>query len=86
MTIHDPLTLRDNVKKRYDHQRDIFPPKTQYEWMNLRLQDYSRVSNYNSKLFRIISQLKLCGEQVIENAMFERTLSTFHASNIVLQQ
>ncbi|XP_057452748.1 uncharacterized protein LOC130744594 [Lotus japonicus] len=35
---------------------------------------------------RITSQLKLCGENVSDADMLEKTFSTFHASNVVLQQ
>ena len=37
-------------------------------------------------MFRITSQLKLCGENITENDMLEKTFSTFHASNLLLQQ
>ena len=51
----------------------------------MRLQDLS-VSEYNSAMFKITSQLNLCGEKVGDKEMLEKTYSTFHASNIVLQQ
>ena len=34
--------------------------------MHLRLQDFKSVSDYNSTLFKISSQLKLCGVKVTE--------------------
>ena len=37
-------------------------------------------------MFRITSQLKLCGEKVTECDMLEKTFTTFHASNMLLQQ
>ena len=37
-------------------------------------------------MFRINSQLKLCGEKVTDEDMLEKTFSTFHASNLLLQQ
>ena len=37
-------------------------------------------------MFRITSQLKLCEETVSEIDMMEKTFSTFHASNLLLQQ
>ena len=54
--------------------------------MHSRLQDFKIVSEYNSRLFKISSQLKLCGEKVIEEDMVEKTFTTFHASNVLLQQ
>ena len=50
------------------------------------LQDFKSVSEYNSAVFKITSQLKLCGENVTDEDMLEKTFSTFHASNLVLQQ
>ncbi|KAK4284185.1 hypothetical protein QN277_001051 [Acacia crassicarpa] len=37
-------------------------------------------------MFRITSQLKLCGENVIDKYMLEKTFFTFHAPNLLLQQ
>ena len=52
----------------------------------MRPQDYKSVVDYNSGLFDIVTQLELSGVKIIESEMFEKTFSTFHASNIVLQQ
>ena len=61
-------------------------PKVRYDWMHLRLQDFKSVSEYNSTLFKIRSQLKFCGENITEEDMLEKTFTTFHASNVLLQQ
>ena len=50
------------------------------------LQDFKKVSDYNSAMFRIVSQLKFCGVDITDEEMLEKTYSTFHASNITLQQ
>ena len=49
-------------------------------------QNFKTVSEYNSALFRISFQLKLCGEKVTEEDMLEKTFTTFHALNVLLQQ
>ncbi|XP_073154029.1 uncharacterized protein [Henckelia pumila] len=54
--------------------------------MHLHLQDFKSVSEYNSALFRISSQLKLCGEKITDDDLLEKTYFTFHASNVLLQQ
>ncbi|KAM3235773.1 hypothetical protein P3L10_015810 [Capsicum annuum] len=64
----------------------VILPKARYEWMHMRFQDYKSVHEYNSAMFRISSQLKLCREKVNDDDMMEKTLSTFHASNVLLQQ
>ena len=61
-------------------------PKARYEWMHSRLQDFKPVSEYNSALFKISSQLKLCGDNITEEDMLEKTFTTFHASNVLMQQ
>ena len=37
-------------------------------------------------MFKITSQLKLCGETITDEDMLEKTFSTFHATNMLLQQ
>ncbi|KAG6661971.1 hypothetical protein CIPAW_03G211800 [Carya illinoinensis] len=54
--------------------------------MHLKLQDFKSVSEYNSALFKISLLLKLCGEKVTDDDLSEKTYTTFHASNVLLQQ
>ena len=86
LTVKDPLTLWNELKGRYNHRKIVIIPKDRYNWMHIRLQDFKTVSEYNSALFRISSQLKLCGENVTEKDMLKKTFTTFHASNVLLQQ
>ncbi|XP_021757134.1 uncharacterized protein LOC110722176 [Chenopodium quinoa] len=84
LTVKDPQILWSNLKERYDHQKTVILPRARYEWLNLRLQDFKSVSEYNSAMFKITSQLKLCGENITDAEMLEKIYSTFHANNIVL--
>ncbi|KAJ9557575.1 hypothetical protein OSB04_012189 [Centaurea solstitialis] len=77
----DPLILWKNLRDRYDHQRTVILPKARYKF-----QDFKSVSEYNSAMFRITSQLTLCGEKITDEEMSEKAFSTFHASNMLLQQ
>ena len=86
LTIKDPLVLWTNLKERYDHQKTVILPRARYEWINLRLQDFKSISEYNSAMFRITSQLILCGENITDKEMLEKTFLTFHPSNVILQQ
>ncbi|XP_073120267.1 uncharacterized protein [Henckelia pumila] len=86
LTIKDPLDLWNNLKERYSHQKTVILPKARYDSMHLRLQYFKSVSEYNSTLFRISSQLKLCGEKITDDDFLEKTYSTFHVSNVLLQQ
>ncbi|KAK8349085.1 hypothetical protein V6Z12_A06G120400 [Gossypium hirsutum] len=83
LTVKDPQILWANLKERYDHQKTVILPKACYEWLNLRLQDFKSVSDYNSTMFRITSQLNLCGEKITDAEMLEKTYSTFHANSSV---
>ena len=51
--------------------------------MHLCLQDFKTVSEYNLAIFRINSQLKLCGENITDVDMLEKIFSTFHASSVL---
>ncbi|KAM3263730.1 hypothetical protein P3L10_000724 [Capsicum annuum] len=82
LTTKDPLILWNSLKERFDHLKMVILPKARDEWMHLRFQDYKSVHEYNSVMFKISSQLKLCGETVNDDDMMEKTLSTFHASNV----
>ncbi|XP_019178652.1 PREDICTED: uncharacterized protein LOC109173801 [Ipomoea nil] len=86
LTEKDPLALWESLKDRFDQQSSIVLPQAQFDWLHLRFQDYKSVIDYNSALHKIVSQLKLCKQEVSETDLIEKTLSTFHASNLVLQQ
>ncbi|KAH0633359.1 hypothetical protein KY284_036145 [Solanum tuberosum] len=86
LTVKDPLELWIGLKGRYDHLKATVLPRARYEWMHLQFQDYKIVFEYNFVVFRITSQLKLCGEVIKDEDMLEKTLTTFHASNMILLQ
>ncbi|KAL8141066.1 hypothetical protein V2J09_007087 [Rumex salicifolius] len=83
LTIKSPYELWKNLKDRFDHQRTIILPRARFEWMHLRLQDFKNISEYNSKMCRIVSTLRRYGEIVKEEDMLEKAFSTFHASNLL---
>lgn len=86
LTVKEPHELWKSLKDRFDHQRTVTLPRARYEYAHLRLQDFKKVSDYNSELFRIVSTMKLCGDKIEDADLLEKTLSTFHANNLVLQQ
>ncbi|KAK9671515.1 hypothetical protein RND81_12G035400 [Saponaria officinalis] len=67
LTVKDPLTLWTNLKERYDHLKTVILPKARYDWIHLRRHDFTSISDYNSVMFRITSQLSLCGENVSDS-------------------
>ncbi|XP_056694867.1 uncharacterized protein [Spinacia oleracea] len=46
---------------------------------------WSNLKKSQPAMFKITSQLKLCGEKITDADMLEKTYSTFHANNVVLQ-
>ena len=80
----NPKTLWDSLKERYDHTKTIHLPRARHDRVHLRVQDYTSVATYNSELLRITSQLKLCGHPVNDEDQIDKTLSTFHPTNMVL--
>ncbi|XP_059310924.1 uncharacterized protein LOC132062358 [Lycium ferocissimum] len=86
LTIKDPLMLWNNLKDRYDHLKMVILQQEHFDWIHLRLQEFKSICEYNSSMFRIISQLKLYDKNITDNDMLEKTFTTFHASNVLLQQ
>ncbi|XP_070677958.1 uncharacterized protein [Malus domestica] len=86
LTVEDPLALWEALRSRYNHQTTVILPKARYEWSHLRIQDFKSVVEYNSALFRITSQMKLCGDTITDEILLEKTYGTFHANNVLLQQ
>ncbi|KAK2390680.1 hypothetical protein QL285_064199 [Trifolium repens] len=56
------------------------------QWNKLRFQDYKSVVAYNSAMHQVITQLEFCGIVITEEEKLEKTFSTFHASQVLLQQ
>lgn len=55
----------------------IVLPQAHYEWSHLRLHDFKNITNYNSVMFRIKSQLNLCGEDITDHDKLEKTFLHF---------
>ncbi|GJS75459.1 hypothetical protein Tco_0725340 [Tanacetum coccineum] len=78
--------LWKDLQSKFNHQREVLLPSTRDEWNNLRFQDFKKVNEYTSALFRICQTLRFCGQTVTEGDLLDKTFSTFHALNINLQQ
>ncbi|XP_070668820.1 uncharacterized protein [Malus domestica] len=85
LTVEDPLAFWKALGNRYNHQTTVILLRARYDWTHLRIQDFKSVAEYNSSLFRITSQIKLCGDTITEEMLLEKNFSTFHASNMLLQ-
>ena len=45
---------------------------------------FKSISKYNFAMFNISSKVKLCGDNITNDNMLEKTFSTFRASNMLL--
>lgn len=54
--------------------------------VTLAIQDFRTVCEYNSIVYKITFQQKLCGENITNEDMLENTLTNFHVPNMVLQK
>jgi len=61
-------------------------PAANYEWTQLRLQDFKTVSDYNHVVHRICSKLQFCEKKPTDADKIEKTLSTMLSSEMILQQ
>ncbi|XP_059310978.1 uncharacterized protein LOC132062421 [Lycium ferocissimum] len=77
LTVKDPLMLWNNLKDRYDYLKMVVLPQTHFDWIHLRLQDFKSICAYNSAMFKIISQLKLCGENITNHDIFGENILHF---------
>nr|XP_043626017.1 uncharacterized protein LOC122597494 [Erigeron canadensis] len=77
LTVKDPIVLWTNLKSRYDYQKSVRLPNAHHEWHSLRLQDFKSISEYNSAMFRITSQMNLCGADITDEDMLEKHFPPF---------
>lgn len=85
-SVKGPYELWSNLAKRYGHQKNALYPLARYEWLNMHIQDFKTIIEYNSDVRHITSTMKICGETVTDKDMLEKTVSTFSATNMLLQQ
>ncbi|XP_021766591.1 uncharacterized protein LOC110731048 [Chenopodium quinoa] len=70
MMVEDPKELWDCLNERFGHHK----------------RDFKSVIDYNSTIHEIVSILRYCDHPITDEQMIEKTLTTFHASNILLQE
>ncbi|KAK3173865.1 hypothetical protein Dsin_032675 [Dipteronia sinensis] len=72
--------LHEDLKAQY---LTVTEPEVLWQELKDRFDNQPNVALPNA---RITTQLKLCGQDVTENDMLEKTFTTFYASNMILQQ
>ena len=86
LTVDRPSELWEKLKARFENLRLLMLPQAEDDWSKLRFMDFPTVREYNSEVHRLSSLLETGGKPLSEAAKLERTLSTMHSSNVVLQQ
>jgi hypothetical protein len=86
LEVKDPLVLWMKLRERFGVQKHVMLPRAQQEWATLHFLDFKTMESYNTAIHRIVAQLRFCGQIVTNLEMIEKTLQTFHPSNMVLQQ
>jgi hypothetical protein len=84
--VDDLADLWAQLHARFHHQQTLFLPQTRADWINLRVLDFPDFVTFNSKLHRIVEQLRLYGETVTDAELIEKTLSTFPQATTILSQ
>ncbi|KAK3145360.1 hypothetical protein QOZ80_4AG0327980 [Eleusine coracana subsp. coracana] len=80
----DPLYIWESLAAHFEKMKKVELQEATYRWDGLRFQDFKSVIEYNSALQRLAAQLKVCGREVTEECLIEKTLSTFHPSKNVV--
>lgn len=78
--------LWEKLKARFEHLRTSILPQVSYQWSQLRFMDFATVKEYKSALHRIESIMSVGGTPLSESEKLEKTFTTMHSSNMVLQQ
>ena len=82
----DPLVLWVKLQECFGKQKAVLLPQARLDWAQLRFLDFKTAEAYNTAIHRIVAQLRFCVQVVTELDMIEKTLETFHPTNMVLQQ
>ena len=77
LEVNDPADLWAQLHERFHHQQTLFLPQAHTDWTNLRVLDFPDFISFNSELHRILAQLRLCGQEVTDAELIEKTMSTF---------
>jgi hypothetical protein len=84
--VDNPNELWKKLEARYHHEKTIFLPQARSDWIHLRVLDFSDFMAFNAELHRITAKLRLCGEDITEKELIDRTLSTFPPASALLSQ
>jgi hypothetical protein len=84
--VDQPNDLWKKLEARFHHKKTIFLPHARSDWIHLRVLDFPDFMAFNAELHRITMQLRLCGEDITEKELIDKTLSTFPPASALLSQ
>ena len=70
------------LEARFARLKYTIKPRAEADWMRLRFADFKTVAAYNSTSHVICISLDMCGTKLTNIEKIEKTLSTFHPSNL----
>jgi hypothetical protein len=86
LEVDDLADLWAQLHACFHHQQTLFLPQARTDWINLRVLDFPDFVSFNSELHRIVAQLRLCGQDITDAELIEKTLSTFPPATAILSQ
>jgi hypothetical protein len=63
----------------------VILPEANHEWIDLRLQDYRSIGDYNHVVHKICAKLRFCKKESSDEDKIEKTLTTMLSSDRVLK-
>ena len=82
--IDHPANLWTRLHDKFYHEQTIFLPKARNDWINLRALGFLDLLSFNAELHHISAQFRLCGEQITETQLIDKTLSTFPLASAII--
>lgn len=82
----DPRVLWQSLEDHFDRMKATELPQAKSEWERLCFSDFGSVTAYDLALRRILTQLKICDQEMSDEEMIQKTLSTFPPSQLMLHR
>jgi hypothetical protein len=86
LEVDDPADLWAQLHARFHHQQTLFLLQARNDWINLRVLDFPDFVSFNFELHRIVAQFRLCGQEVTDAELIEKTILTFPPTTAILSQ
>jgi hypothetical protein len=82
LEVKNPLVPWLELQERFGKQKAVLLPQARRDWAQLPFVDFETVEAYNSAMHHVVAQLRFYGQVVTKLEIIEKTLETFHPTNI----